>query len=59
MKLLKYASPDDIEKDFIKLSKLFYRMVEGDDVVDDAFSILWKYELLDDDGFWIGIKKEQ
>lgn len=51
-KLLNYASPDDIEKDFIKLAEYFHLLVEGDDVVDDAFQILWKYDLIDDDGFW-------
>ncbi len=53
--LLKYASPEDIETDFIKLAKYLTQTVEGDDVVDDAYKILWKYELIDDDGFWKGL----
>lgn len=54
-RLLNYASPEDIEKDFIKLAKYLTQTVEGDDVVDDAYKILWKYELIDDDGFWKGL----
>jgi len=51
-KLINYASPDDIEKDFIKLADYFYQFIEGDDVLDEAFAIFHKYDLVDEEGFW-------
>jgi hypothetical protein len=46
------TDPEELKEDLIKLADYFYRMVEGDDVVLEAFQILQKYDLIDDDGFW-------